>query len=76
MKLPVVSGAEAIRVFERIGYVRSRQRSSHVRLHHPHPADGQSPVLSVPDHREVRAGTLRGLIRDAGLTVERFIELL
>jgi predicted RNA binding protein YcfA (HicA-like mRNA interferase family) len=32
--LPVVSGAEAIRVFERLGYVAVRQRGSHVRLRH------------------------------------------
>ncbi len=32
--------------------------------------------LVIPAHRELRPGTLRGLIREAGLTVEQFIELL
>jgi predicted RNase H-like HicB family nuclease len=37
---------------------------------------GVPKILSIPDHRELKRGTLRALIRDAGLTVEEFIELL
>jgi hypothetical protein len=37
---------------------------------------GVAVNLSVPDHRERDRGLLRGLIRDAGLTVEQFVELL
>ena len=37
---------------------------------------GLAAVLSIPDHRELKRGTLRGLIRKAGLGVEEFVELL
>ena len=71
-QLPVVSGRDARRAFERAGWVFDRQRSSHMIL----VKDGVPFNLSVPDHRELDRGTLRGLIRDAGLTVEQFVQLL
>lgn len=37
---------------------------------------GTTGLLSIPDHRELRVGLLRGLIRDAGITVDEFLELL
>ena len=73
MKLPVVSGREAIKAFGKIGYEVDRQRGSHVILRHPDPPHRR---LTVPDHREVAKGTLRSLIREAGLTVEEFVALL
>jgi len=71
MKLPRISGLDAIKAFARIGYCVKRQRGSHVVLGCPE----RSPLV-VPVHRELADGTLRQLIRDAGLTVEQFIELL
>ncbi len=73
LELPVVSGDEAIRAFERLGYERVRQSSSHVRLKASAP---DRRPLAVPRHRELKRGLLRGLIRDAGITVEEFRELL
>jgi predicted RNA binding protein YcfA (HicA-like mRNA interferase family) len=71
-QLPVISGREARRAFEKAGWVFNRQRGSHMVLIHT-----SVPVnLSIPDHRELDRGLLRGLIRAAGLTVEQFIELL
>lgn len=70
--LPVVSGREARRAFERAGWVFNRQRGSHMILTHT----GRSVNLSVPDHRELDRGLLRGLIRDAELSVEEFLGYL
>lgn len=70
--LPVISGREARRAFEKAGWTFDRQRGSHMILVK---ADVQMN-LSVPDHRELDTGLLRGLIRDAGLTVEEFTKLL
>jgi len=70
--LPVVSGRQARRVFEKAGWTFNRQRSSHMIL----VKAGVSLNLSVPDHRELDRGLLRGLIRDAGMTVDEFIALL
>ena len=67
--LPVLSGREVVRLFERFGWRIARQRGSHIVLIR---AD-QIATLSVPDHREVARGTLRSLIRAAGLTVEAFV---
>jgi predicted RNA binding protein YcfA (HicA-like mRNA interferase family) len=73
MKLPVVSGSEAVRAFRRIGYELDEQHGSHMILRH---ADPPHRRLSVPNHKELAKGTLRALIREAGLTVEEFTELL
>jgi predicted RNA binding protein YcfA (HicA-like mRNA interferase family) len=72
MKLPVVSGSEAVRAFRRIGYAFDEQHGSHMLLRH---ADPPRRRLSVPNHNELAKVTLRALIREAGLTVEEFAEL-
>ncbi len=72
-KLPVVSGADAIRAFARIGYVVDRQRGSHVILRNAAPPFRR---LVVPNHKVLAKGTLRSLIREAGLTPEEISGLL
>lgn len=67
-RLPVISGREAVRAFGKIGYRESHQTGSHIILRHEDPPHRH---LSVPNHREVAKGPLRGLIRDAGLTVDK-----
>ncbi len=68
-RVPVLSGREAVRAFEQLGWQVIRQAGSHVILvKENHPA-----TLSVPDHKEVAKGTLRSLIRSAGLTVDEFV---
>jgi predicted RNA binding protein YcfA (HicA-like mRNA interferase family) len=71
-KLPVCSGEEAIKAFERAGWKRSRQKGSHVSLVHP----SFRAILTVPLHRELASGTLRSLIRLAGMSVDDFADLL
>ena len=70
--LPVISGADAVRTFSRDGWIAVRQRGSHVIMI----KEDSHVSLSVPSHREIARGTLRSLIRDAGLTTEEFIALL
>jgi predicted RNA binding protein YcfA (HicA-like mRNA interferase family) len=72
--LPVVSGREAIRVFEQLGYSVVRQRGSHVRLRHA--TDPSRKPQTVPDHRTLKPGQLRHLIRDAQVDPEEFRRLL
>jgi len=67
-ELPVVSGRDARRAFERRGWVFRRQTGSHMIL----TKAGSIASLSVPDHRTLAPGTLRKLIRAAGITVEEF----
>jgi predicted RNA binding protein YcfA (HicA-like mRNA interferase family) len=69
--LPVLSGQEVVRIFERHGWTKARQKGSHIIL----TKSGNIASLSVPDHREVARGTLRSLIRCSGLTTEEFQSL-
>ncbi|MEK7681555.1 MAG: type II toxin-antitoxin system HicA family toxin [Chloroflexota bacterium] len=71
-RLPTVSGREAVRAFERAGWKVSRREASHIML----TKSRMDATLSIPDHREIRRGTLRSLIRKAGITVEEFVLLL
>ena len=73
-KLPVVSGLETVRALERAGFLVSHQTGSHVSLRHME----TGRTVSVPVHggRDLPTGTVRGIIRDAGLTVVEFCELL
>jgi predicted RNA binding protein YcfA (HicA-like mRNA interferase family) len=73
MKLPVVSGTEPIKAFRKIGYELDEQHGSHLILRHVKPPHRR---LSIPNHSELAKGTLRALIREAGLTVEEFTPLL
>ncbi|MBI4162827.1 MAG: type II toxin-antitoxin system HicA family toxin [Candidatus Aenigmarchaeota archaeon] len=72
-KLPVVSGKEAVKAFAKIGYRPDHQTGSHIILRHVNEPHRR---LSVPNHREISKGLLHDLIKEAGLTVEEFIELL
>jgi len=72
-KLPVVSGREAVKVFEKIGYRVVRRKGSHIRLRDN--KNERHEPLTIPDHKELKPGLLRSLIRDADLTVEEFERL-
>ena len=71
-RLPVVSGRQAAKAFEALGWQFLRQRGSHMVYGRP----GVPANLAIPDHRELALGTLRALIRCAGIDVGTFIEVL
>jgi predicted RNA binding protein YcfA (HicA-like mRNA interferase family) len=71
-KIPVLSGREVAKAFQRLGWKIARQRGSHIIL----VKEGHIATLSVPDHREVARGTLRSLIARAGLTFEEFLSVM
>lgn len=71
--LPRISGREVVSALRKLGYEHDRQKGSHIVLRqtsYPHRR------IVVPDHREVSKGTLRAIIRQVGLTVDEFVELL
>lgn len=61
-KLPRISGAEIVKALQRLGFEIARQR-------------GASGCV-VPNHREVKVGTLAGVLRQAGISAEEFISAL
>ncbi len=70
-KLPVLSAREVLRALGKLGYYVRDQRGSHIHLRHP-----ERPPLTVPAHAEIARGTLRAIVKQAGLTVEEFLKLL
>lgn len=66
-ELPRVSGREVIRALEKLGFVIRRQRGSHVILRRG------SAGCVVPDHKELKTGTLHGVLKQAGVSVEDFL---
>ena len=72
-RLPAVRPRQAVRALERAGWQVHRQRGSHLSMK----KEGSRFLITIPMHRrDIPKGTLRGIIEDAGLTVEEFNQLL
>ncbi|MEL7675484.1 MAG: type II toxin-antitoxin system HicA family toxin [Chloroflexota bacterium] len=71
-RLPQISGWECVKALQRAGFVIDRQRGSHFILIQREPWKR----VSVPNHKTLKIGTLRGIISQSGLTVEEFLDLL
>ena len=74
MKLPVISGKDAVKAFERLGYVQVRQTGSHIRMKLV--SDTLKKPLTIPNHKVVGKGLLRKLLRDADISTEEFVKVL
>ncbi len=72
-KLPVISGQQVIRKLHKVGYQIVRQKGSHVRLKSI--IDSSSKPITIPLHRSIKPGLLHQIIKDANLSLEKFIEL-
>ncbi|MBS0246211.1 MAG: type II toxin-antitoxin system HicA family toxin [Proteobacteria bacterium] len=73
-RLPVVTARDAIRALERAGFMVSRQTGSHCRLIH---ASDPARKVTVPVHSgDLKRGTLRAIVAQAGMTVDEFVALL
>ena len=70
-KLPACSGAQAVRAFGRVGYAIDHQAGSHMILRNT-----AGRRLTIPTHRVLAKGTLRAILREAGITKEEFTALL
>ena len=70
--VPVLSARQVVRAFQLLSWTVARQRGSHIIL----VREGHRATFSVPDTREVARGTLRSLIRQAGLTSEEFLKVV
>ncbi|WP_367114326.1 type II toxin-antitoxin system HicA family toxin [Ferroglobus sp.] len=74
VKFPVVSGEDVIKALHKVGFKVVRQKGSHVRLEKR--TDEGVIKVTVPLHRSLKKGTLRIILKQAGLSVEEFIDLL
>ena len=74
MKLPVISGKDAVKALERAGFVTVRQKGSHIRMKKV--TSDNVIKITVPLHDTLDRGTLKSIIKSAGITMEEFIGLL
>ncbi len=72
-KLPVISGRELVKLLRKVGYEVDHQTGSHIILRHKEPPHRR---LTIPDHKEIAKGTLRAIIKQAGLIREEFEKLM
>jgi predicted RNA binding protein YcfA (HicA-like mRNA interferase family) len=74
-RLPALTGRDVVRALQKAGFVVIRTSGSHYRLEHP---DAPSKIATVPVHtgKTLKRGTLHGIIKQAGLTVDEFAALL
>ena len=71
MKLPRdVSGSEAVRALKRLGFEVTRQEGSHIRM------SKGAVRITVPNHKTILPKTLQSVLRQAGVSVEQFLEAL
>lgn len=71
-KLPAIDWTDATRAFEKSGWEHDRTKGSHYIMVRP----GEPGLLSIPMHKPIKKGTMRKLIREAGLTVDEFVKLI
>ena len=69
--LPVISGAAAVKALEKAGFYVRRQTGSHIILRRDNPF----AQVTVPNHKVLDRGTLRAIIKQAGLSVDEFVKL-
>ena len=71
-KLPVVSGNDCVKALEKAGFYFKRQEGSHIVLRR----DDPFLQVVVPNHKELDRGTLRTIMRQAGMSIDEFTKLL
>lgn len=69
-KLPIISGRDPIEILSKVGYSQVRQRGSHIRL-----SCSNRKSVTVPDYKSIDRSLIRKILRDAELTVKKFIDL-
>lgn len=71
-KLPQISGRECVNALEKAGFRFLRQSGSHMHMRR----DTPFAQVAIPNHSPIKRGTLRSIIRQSGLSVDEFLDLL
>jgi len=72
-RLPVVKANKLFKMLQKVGFVKFHQVGSHIQMKHP---DGRRVTIPYHPNKEIRRGTLKGIITDLGMSVEDFIKIL
>lgn len=75
MKLPNVSGKETVKALEKDGFFFVSQKGSHIKIRKLYHLGGRTTVI-VPDHKELRKGTLARILKEANIEPAKFRRLL
>ena len=70
-RLPILSGREIIKILEKIGYCKVRQKGSHIRL-----SCSNKKSITVPSYKTIGRGLLRKILRDAEISKKEFRDLI
>ena len=70
-RLPILSGKEIIKILEKIGYYKTRQKGSHIRLFCPN-----KKSITIPDYKIISKGLLRKILRDVEISRKKKINEL
>ena len=70
VKIPSLSGRDIVKILEKIGYRKIRQRGSNIRLSAP-----KRKSVTVPDYGEIDQSLIRKILRDADLSADQFRKL-
>ena len=73
MALPTISGRDVVKMLTSSGFNIVGRKGSHIRLKKK---NDRTLVAIVPDHKEIAKGTLKSILKQAGLTREEFLDLL
>jgi predicted RNA binding protein YcfA (HicA-like mRNA interferase family) len=74
LKLPIISGKDAVKALEKAGFVVVRQKGSHIRMKKV--TSDTVIKITIPLHDTLDRGTLKSIIRSADITAEEFVDLL
>ncbi|MCL4502704.1 MAG: type II toxin-antitoxin system HicA family toxin [Deltaproteobacteria bacterium] len=72
-RLPAISGRDLVKALAKFGYLYDHHRGSHIILRHQDPPHRR---LTIPDHKEIAKGTLKNIMREAGLTLEELLGII
>lgn len=73
-KLPVINDKKLIKILKLEGFIETRQKGSHLSMHKVLP--DSIKLVIVPVKRDIPRGTLKSILRKAGISRNRFFELL
>jgi predicted RNA binding protein YcfA (HicA-like mRNA interferase family) len=69
-KLPILSGRDVVRGLNRLGFEQVSQSGSHIKLRR------RTATVIIPNHREIRRGTLGSILQQAGITIDDLLTAL
>ncbi len=70
-KIPVLKPREVVRILEKLGFSKSRQRGSHKQYRH---SDGRATTVPFHSNRDISPVLLRQIAKDIGMTIEQFLQ--